>query len=137
MSRTARTQPRPCHRHDAEALFHLQAGGANILNLRHILGDVSPEALLARGILRVDRATEWGNPYPIGNRFGSRAKVIERYRRDLWRRICSGNLPLAKLAAIAHLRMACHCAPLPCHAEVLARAARWAAAELEKSSETP
>ena len=137
MSRTARTQSRRRERRHAETLFHLQAGGANILNLRHFPGDTSAEALLARGILRVDRATEWGNPYPIGTRFGSRAEVIERYRRDLWRRIRSGDLPLAKLAAVAHLRMACHCAPLPCHAEVLARAARWAAAELEKGSETP
>ena len=62
MSRTARKQPRRRERHRAEAMFHLEAGGANILNLRHIPGDVSAEALLARGILRVDRATEWGNP---------------------------------------------------------------------------
>ena len=137
MSRTARRRPQPRTRSDAHALFHLHADGAKILNLRHIPGDTSPETLLARGIVRVDRATEWGNRFPIGRRFASRAQVIERYRRDLWRRIRSGELPLDKLAAIAGMPLACHCHPKPCHAAVLARAARWAAAQLEKSSETP
>ena len=107
MSRTARTESRPRHRHEAEALFHIRAGGARILNLRHIPGDTSPEALLKQGIVRVDRATEWGNRYPMGKRFGSRAEVIERYRRDLWRRIRSGDLPLEKLAAIVGMPLAC------------------------------
>ena len=136
MSTTARRGPRPRTASEAHALFHLQTGGAKILNLRHIPGDTNPEALLAQGIVRIDRATEWGNRYPIGKRFGSRAEVIERYRRDLWRRIRSGELPLEKLASIAHKPVACHCAPLPCHGEVLARAAAWAAEQLEKSSET-
>ena len=108
MSRTSRRRPQPRNRSDAHALFHLHAGGAKILNLRHIPGDTSPEALLARGIVRVDRATEWGNRYPIGQRFGSRAQVIERYRHDLWRRIRSGEMPLEKLASIAHMPLVCH-----------------------------
>ncbi len=137
MSRAARRQPDRRARSDAHALFHLQAGGAKILNLRHIPGDTGPEALLERGIVRVDRATPWGNRFPISRRYGNRDDVIERYRRDLWRRIRSGDLPLEKLAAIAHKPLACHCAPLRCHAEVLARAAAWAAERLEKSSETP
>ena len=137
MSATARTDSRPRQQREAEALFHIHACGAKILNLRHIPGDTSTEALLKHGIVRVDRATEWGNRYPMGKRFGSRAEVIERYRRDLWRRIRSGDLALEKLAAIAGMPLACWCHPKPCHAVVLARAARWAAARLEKSSETP
>ena len=137
MSRTARTRSRHRNQHAAEALFHLQTGAAKILNLRHIPGDTSAHALLCRGIVRVDRATPWGNPFPISRRYGNRDDVIERYRRHLWRRIRSGDLSLEKLAAIAGMRYACHCAPLRCHAEVLARAARWAADELEKSSGTP
>ena len=114
MSRTARTGPRSAHRHEAEALFHIHVGGAKILNLRHIPGDTSPEALLKHGIVRVDRATEWGNRYPIGKRFGSRAEVIERYRHDLWRRIRSVDLPLEQLASIAHMPLCwCHPKPLP------------------------
>ena len=137
MSRTARRTPRPRSLGEAHALFHLHSGGAKILNLRHIPGDTSAKALLERGIVRVDRATEWGNRYPIGKRFGSRAEVIERYRRDLWRRIRSGDVALEKLASIAHMPLACHCSPLPCHGEILARAAAWAAEQLEKSCETP
>ena len=134
MSATARPMPRS--RSEAHALLHLQTGAAKILNLRHIPGDTSPRALKARGIVRVDRATPWGNPFPVSRRYGNRDDVIERYRRDLWRRIRSGELPLDDLAAIADTPLACWCHPKPCHAAVLARAARWAAEELEKSCET-
>ena len=136
MSRTVRSQPDRRALNDAHALFHLQAGGAKVLNLRHIPGDTSAAALLKRGIIRVDRATPWGNPFPVSPRFGNRDDVIERYRQDLWRRIRSGDLPLNELAAIADLPLACWCHPKPCHAAVLARAARWAAEQLEKSSGT-
>ena len=51
-----------------------------IHNLRTLSGDLGAPALLKRGIVRVDRKTPWGNPYPIGKRFGSRADVIERVR---------------------------------------------------------
>ena len=136
MSTTTRRRPRVRSRSEAHALFHLHAGGAKILNLRHIPGDTSAKALLDRGIVRVDRRTPWGNKFVVG-RHGSRDRVIERYRQDLWRRIRSGDLPLERLASIAHMPLACHCAPLRCHAEVLARAAAWAAGQLEKSCETP
>ena len=65
-----------------------------------------------------------------GKRFGSRADVIERYRQDLWQRIRSGEMPLEELAALANRELACWCLPRPCHAEVLARAAIWAAERL-------
>ena len=136
MSTTARRRPRARSPSEAHALFHLHAGGAKILNLRHIPGDTSAKALLDRGIVRVDRRTPWGNKFVVG-RHGSRDRVIERYRQDLWHRIRSGDLPLERLASIAHMPLACHCAPLRCHAEVLARAAAWAAGQLEKSCETP
>ena len=97
-----------------------------VLNLRRIAGDTSAEALLRRGIVRVDRATKWGNPFRIG-RHGSRIEVIERYRRDLWRRIRAGEVDLDELAALDGRDLACWCAPSPCHGEVLSRAAAWAA----------
>ena len=138
MSKSARRKPERLSASDAHALFHLHAGGAKILNLRHIPGDTSPEALLAQGIVRVDRATKYGNPYPIGRRYGDRDRVVELYRHDLWRRIRSGEMPLEDLAALANKPLACWCWPKrPCHAEVLACAALWAAGQLEKSSETP
>ena len=138
MSTTARRKPERLSASHAHALFHLHAGGAKILNLRHIPGDTSPEALLAQGIVRVDRATKYGNPYPIGRRYGDREQVVELYRHDLWRRIRSGEMPLEDLAALANKPLACWCWPRrPCHAEVLARAALWAAGQLEKRSKTP
>ena len=135
MSTTTRPSPRPRSRSEAHALLLLQTGGATILNLRHIPGDTSPQVLEARGIVRVDRETPWGNPYVVG-RHGTRDQVIEMYRQDLWRRIRSSELPLDELAAIADKPLACWCHPKPCHAAVLARAARWAAEQLEKSCET-
>jgi len=97
-----------------------------VLNLRRIDGDTSAGALLERGVVRVDRATKWGNRFRIG-RDGTRAEVIERYRRDLWRRIRAGEVDLEELAALDGRDLACWCADLPCHADVLARAAAWAA----------
>ncbi len=108
----------------------------NILNLRRMSGDTSAEALLERGIVRVDRATPWGNPFVVG-RHGTRAQVIARYRRHLWQRIRAGEIDLAKLAALDGLDLACWCHPKPCHGTVLARAARWAAQQIEKSSAPP
>ncbi len=107
-----------------------------ILNLRRIAGDTSAEALRARGIVRVDRRTPWGNPYVVG-RDGSRSRVIARFRRHLWQRIRAGDIDLHELAALHGRDLACWCHPKPCHAEVLARAASWAAERLEKSSGTP
>lgn len=60
----------------------------------------------------VGRGTMWGNPY----RTGSRASRIRKYRRHLMR-----NLDLLRtLPALRGKRLACSCAPLPCHASVLA-----------------
>jgi hypothetical protein len=57
-------------------------------------------------------------------------EAIERYRLHLWEEIRSGRLPLAQLAALAGETLGCWCAPGPCHGEVLAVAASWAAAQL-------
>ena len=138
MSTTDRSRRRRRDRHQSEAVFHIQAGGSKILNLRHIPGDISVAALQSRGIVRVDRATPWGNPWPVGPKYGSREEVVERYRRHLWQRIRAGEVPLEGLAALSGKPLACWCWPRrPCHAEVLARAAAWAAERLEKSFETP
>ena len=49
-----------------------------IHNLRILSGDLSAPALLKHGVVRVDRKTPRGNPYPIGQQFGSRADLITR-----------------------------------------------------------
>ena len=93
-----------------------------IVNLKH-----EPHAL-ANGAVRIDRRTKWGNPYRIGP--ATREEVIALYRTELWRRIRAGELSLEELASLHGKTLACHCAPLPCHGEVLARAATWAASVL-------
>ena len=77
----------------------------------------------------IDRRTKWGNPFRIG-RDGSREEVIARYRADLWRRIQAGEVSLEELAELDGCWLACWCEPLPCHGDVIARAAEWAAGVL-------
>ena len=84
-------------------------------------------------VVRIDRRSRWGNPYVLG-RDGTRAEVIELYRLDLWRRIRSGDIALDDLAALNSKILLCHCAPLPCHGDVLARAAEWAAIRLGRTT---
>ncbi len=97
---------------------------ARIVNLGH-----EPDAEAA-GAVRIDRRTQWGNRFRIGPD-GNREQVIARYRADLWRRIRAGELALDRLAALDGERLACWCAPHPCHGDVLVRAAAWAAAVLK------
>ena len=108
-----------------------------IINLRDLSGDRSRSGLLARGLVRVDRRTRWGNPYRVGPGAG-RDEVIERYRRHLWRQIRRGDVSLDDLAALTESSgLVCWCAPRPCHAQVLARAALWARGELAALSSGP
>lgn len=86
---------------------------------------------------RTGKPGEWGNPYshrpsrvPGVIVVATIEEAVERYRRHLWAEIRSGRLPLDKLAALAGKTLGCWCAPGPCHGEVLAAAAAWAAAQL-------
>ena len=82
----------------------------------------------------IDRRTKWGNPFHIG-RDGSREEAIARYRADLWRRIQAGEVTLEELAELHGCWLACWCEPLPCHGDVLARAAEWAARVLAERAD--
>ena len=81
----------------------------------------------------IDRRTKWGNPFRIGPG-QDRAQAIARYRVHLWQRIRSGEIALEDLAELDGCWLACHCEPLPCHGDVLARAATWAAAQLAEGA---
>ncbi len=101
---------------------------STVVNLKH---EPALRAMLARNPVQdaavlIDRRTAWGNPFRIGTGL-DRAQAIARYRADLWRRIRAGEVSLEQLAALHGRRLACWCAPLPCHGHVLARAAAWAA----------
>ena len=77
----------------------------------------------------IDRRTRWGNPFRIASGC-SREQAIARYRADLWRRIRAGEVALEELAELHECWLACWCEPLPCHGDVLARAAAWASEQL-------
>ena len=83
---------------------------------------------IPKSAVYVGRPGPWGNSFVIG-RDGDRKTVIEKYRRQLWTEIRQGRIERDELAKLAGKDLVCHCAPEPCHAEVLARAAQWAASE--------
>lgn len=63
---------------------------------------------------RVDRATEWGNPFHLPDD-GDRATVLENYRWYLQRKPSL----LAKLHLLKGRVLGCWCHPEPCHAGIL------------------
>lgn len=85
----------------------------------------------------IGRPGVWGNTYSHRDgtdaiKVATREEAIEQYRADLWRQIESGELKLGDLAFLAGKTLGCWCAPQPCHGDVLARAAEWAADELQR-----
>ena len=102
-----------------------------VINLKHEpeLRDTFHIAHVHNNTVLIDRRTRWGNPFRIG-RDGDREQVIARYREDLWRRIQAGEIRLEELAKLDGFWLACWCEPLPCHGDVLAKAAAWASGVL-------
>ena len=132
----ASTRPSPAGHHPSPASPGCRPGrpaparrqSPTIYNLKH-----NPDAE-QNGAIRIDRQTEWGNPFKIGEH-GSRDEVIVLYQKDLWTRIRSGEISLTALAELNGKDLACHCSPKACHGDVLSRAATWAAAQLELNTE--
>jgi hypothetical protein len=96
----------------------LEAGQTVVLNLNE------DRALLAwaqqAGLyVRVDRSTDWGNPFKL-DEDGDRETVIANYRDHYLP--CKKGL-LKRLGELQGKALGCHCAPLPCHADVLAERA--------------
>jgi hypothetical protein len=71
------------------------------------------------GDVRVDRASEWGNPFIIG-RDGTREQVVARYADWIAQRAAGDDALRDRLAALAGKRLFCWCAPLLCHGHILA-----------------
>lgn len=88
------------------------------------------------GAVFIGRPSRWGNPYPL-MRGEERGVTLERYRCYLWEEVRSGRLALEDLAALDGADLACYCSPLPCHGDILERAASWAAAELRGATLSP
>jgi len=72
------------------------------------------------GDVRIDRASKWGNPYPI-TETQSRKIVLEMYQQYLDGMIKSGLLDLNELKGAK--RLGCHCKPHnACHGDIIKRA---------------
>ena len=86
-----------------------------VVNLHHEAYDV----YIGRpGKAQTAAECPWGNPFVIG-RDGTREEVIAKYREWI---VDQPDL----MAALPELRgkvLACYCAPLPCHGDVLAELA--------------
>ena len=102
-----------------------------IVNLRNEprLREEFEYAQVVNSTVLIDRRTKWGNPYKLGDD-GDREQVIARYREDLWCRLQAGEVSLEELADLDGCWLACWCEPLPCHGDVLAKAAAWASGVL-------
>lgn len=74
------------------------------------------------GDVYIGRPGPWGNPFSIG-RDGSRAEVIEKYRRWITGPDRVAAALRANLRLLRGRRLVCWCAPLPCHGDVLAELA--------------
>ena len=81
--------------------------------------------VLPEGAVRIDRMSRWGNPFKI-NASQDRETVIRLYRQHLWRMIQEERISIKDLASLHGKDLYCWCAPLPCHGDVLAKAAAWA-----------
>ena len=69
--------------------------------------------------------SKYRNPFHIG-KDGTRVQVIHLFENWLRDGICMGHYTLEFLAALFGKVLACFCAPLPCHGDVLAYYANWA-----------
>ena len=66
--------------------------------------------------VRIDRKTKWGNPFEIG-KDGTRSEVIGKHRT--WITEGEGRYLLKDLHELKGKTLACWCAPLACHGDVL------------------
>ncbi len=68
----------------------------------------------------IGRPTKWGNPFAIGEH-GTRAEVISKYEVWLRKEIAENRITLDDLRTLKGKQLACWCAPLACHGEVIVK----------------
>lgn len=92
-----------------------------VLNKHHHGGRVPP------GAVDIMRGSPFGNPFRVGTGPGqyTRDQAVARYRHWLWRRIHADADFRAAVRSLHGRDLCCCCAPLPCHGDVLERAAMW------------
>lgn len=113
-----------------------------VVNVR----DVNP--IPGRKVIYVGRTPRYGGPHPLANPFRvkpwgpyERGEAVEEFRRWLWAGLRDEKAYM-KIATPGRARilelladipdgavLACHCAPEPCHADVIVAARTWAKKE--------
>lgn len=69
----------------------------------------------------IGRKTPWGNPYVIGDKGMTREVVIEKYKEYFENNFLSDPSKKKELLSLKGKILGCHCKPLPCHGDVIAR----------------
>lgn len=103
---------------ERDLLARLRGGETVVVSLRGPHNNLIEWADAAGLYMRIDRRTEWGNPFELPAD-GDRDTVIANYRDHY--------LPhkpslLSKLDTLAGKALGCWCAPEPCHGDVLKEA---------------
>lgn len=78
------------------------------------------------GAVYIGRGSSWGNPWPIGPRYGSRNDVCDRFEAYMAEKWEAGQLDLEALAALHGKDLVCFCAPHRCHGETIQKYANLA-----------
>lgn len=93
-----------------------------VVNLRDFRARGLFSLTMANAVL-IDRRTPWGNPFPMDNG-NTRDEVVNQF--DLWVHISDDPKAVwirDHIHALKGKRLACHCAPLACHGDILAEMA--------------
>jgi ParB-like chromosome segregation protein Spo0J len=113
--RTAEVAPwPPIEQQLRERLERGETVVVNVQTMAHVTGWARERGLL----VMVDRTTEWGNPFKLGDD-GERAEVVEKYRRYY---LPHKNKLRSMLSSLKGKALGCHCAPAGCHADAIMEA---------------
>lgn len=108
--------PKPVWSEEELALrTEMQNGVTVVVSMRGLHANLIEWATQSGLYVRVDRRTEWGNPFEMGQD-GDRETVIANYRDHYLPYKPSLLLRLSELRGKA---LGCWCAPEPCHGDVL------------------
>ena len=76
--------------------------------------------------VKIDRTTNWGNPFKIGYKGRDRADVIARYKNWMRCQVEVGDIGMWELAELHGRDLACWGTPEACHGDTLIDVAEWA-----------
>ena len=75
----------------------------------------------------IGRGGEWGNPFPI-NKDRTREEAVLEFKQWLWDKMEHSHTSPHAIHLVQQLNekdLACYCAPLACHGDVLVAAIKW------------